>query len=152
MNALELKVPPPAMAAVVALLIYGGDWLWPAAWLGTAPTGLVLGVVALALLIGVAAVAHFFQVGTTVHPHCPDKSRVLVARGVYRFSRNPMYLALLLMLVAWSLHLGWPGAPLGWALFVAWITRFQIRPEERILAQVFGEEYRDYCRRVRRWL
>lgn len=152
MSPLELRVPPPVMAVVTALLMYVGSCLSPGDWHLEAAdwvTGLVLVV---ALGMGAAAVMHFFRVGTTAHPHCPEKSSCLVAHGIYRYSRNPMYLALLLLLVAWSLYLGWILSPLGWGLFVLWITRFQIRPEERALERVFGEDYRAYCRRVRRWL
>lgn len=149
---LELRVPPPVMAITVAVLIYAGDRIAPAAWQLQVPLWLVALILVLALVAGGMAVTHFFKAGTTVHPHCPEKSSRLVAHGIYRYSRNPMYLALLLLLIAWSLHLGWLLAPLGWGLFVLWITRFQIRPEERTLERLFGDEYRAYCRRVRRWL
>ncbi|MBR9828494.1 MAG: isoprenylcysteine carboxylmethyltransferase family protein [Oceanospirillales bacterium] len=152
MSGLELKIPPPVMAATTALLLYSGDRLSPQPWRVEVSPWLIGLTVMIALLVGAAAVAHFFRAGTTVHPHCPEKSEVLVARGIYRYSRNPMYLSLLLILIAWSMHLGWVGAPLLWALFVVWITRFQIRPEERVLAQLFGDDYRAYCDRVRRWL
>lgn len=152
MSVLELKVPPPAVAVVTALLIYAGDRLSPQQWRLDVPLWLVGLIVAVALIVGTAAVIHFFRAGTTVHPHCPEKSEVLVARGIYRYSRNPMYLSLLLVLIAWSMHLGWIGAPLLLGLFVMWITRFQICPEERILERLFGEDYRAYCCRVRRWL
>ena len=86
-----------------------------------------------------------------MHPRAPERSSRLVTGGVYRFSRNPMYLALALFLLAWALWLG-NGAALVWpALFAAYLTRFQIVPEERALAAKFGQEYAQYCRRVRRW-
>ncbi len=152
MSSLELKLPPPAITALAALLIYGGDRVSPAGLRVSIDVFWALVVLGVALLIGFMAVGHFFKVGTTPHPHCPEKSSCLVAHGIYRYSRNPMYLALLLVLVAWSLYLGWVLSPLGWGLFVLWITRFQIRPEERILERIFEDEYRAYCRRVRRWL
>lgn len=149
---LELKIPPPVMAATVALLIYVGGHLSPASWHLELPLWLTGLVLVPAFVIGGMAVSHFFKVGTTVHPHCPEKSSTLVAHGIYRYSRNPMYLALLLVLIAWSLYLGWILSPLCWALFVLWITRCQIRPEERVLERLFDEDYRAYCRQVRRWL
>ncbi|GAA0790380.1 methyltransferase family protein [Marinobacterium sediminicola] len=152
MSSLELKLPPPAIATLVALLMYAGDQVSPAFMQVPLDPRWAIIVMVLAMLLGMMAVAHFVRVGTTVHPHCPEKSSHLVVRGIYRYSRNPMYLSLVLMLVAWALYLGWVLSPLGWALFVLWMTRFQIRPEERILARLFGDEYRDYCRRVRRWL
>ncbi|GAA0679860.1 isoprenylcysteine carboxylmethyltransferase family protein [Marinobacterium maritimum] len=152
MRSLELKLPPPLVAVVVALLIYAGDWLSPDSLRVRLEPLWALLPLGLSLLLALMAVGHFFKAGTTVHPHCPEKSSCLVVHGIYRYSRNPMYLSLLLILVAWSLHLGWLLAPLGWVLFVLWITRFQIRPEERMLERLFGEEYRAYCRQVRRWL
>ncbi len=152
MRSLELKLPPPAIMVLVALLIYGGDRFSPASLSISLDPFWALIPLGLSLLLALMAVGHFFKVGTTAHPHCPEKSSCLVVHGIYRYSRNPMYLSLLLLLVAWSLYLGWLLAPLGWVLFVLWISRFQIRPEERILERLFEEEYRDYCRRVRRWL
>lgn len=72
--------------------------------------------------------------------------------GVYRATRNPMYVGLALLLLAWTVYLGAPLALLGVAAFVAYITRFQIVPEERVLAQKFGPEFGAYRSRVRRWL
>ena len=76
----------------------------------------------------------------------------MVTDGIYRYSRNPMYLGMALLLAAWALWLGNAAALLGIVLFVALINRYQIRPEERILAAKFGDDYRNYCRRTRRWL
>ncbi len=151
-SALELKLPPPLVTVLVALLIYGGQRITPSSLSVSVAPGWALLPLGVSLLLAVMAVAHFFRAGTTVHPHCPEKSSCLVAHGVYRFSRNPMYLSLLLILIAWSMYLGWLLAPLGWALFLFWITRFQILPEERMLKRLFGQEYSSYCQRVRRWL
>ena len=76
----------------------------------------------------------------------------MVTDGIYRYSRNPMYLGMALLLAAWALWLGNAAAWLGIVLFVALINRYQIRPEERILAAKFGDDYHSYCRRTRRWL
>ena len=81
-------------------------------------------------VVGTLAVFHCFRARTTVHPHCPEKTSCLVAYGVFRLSRNPMYLALLLLLIAWMIQLGHLLSPLWLAGFVAYITWFQIRPEE----------------------
>lgn len=72
--------------------------------------------------------------------------------GPYRFTRNPMYLGMVLILLAWCLWLGNAAALLALAAFVGYITRFQIVPEERALAGRFGAAYEDYRRRVRRWV
>lgn len=72
--------------------------------------------------------------------------------GVYRYTRNPMYLGLTMLLLAWTLYLAVPAALAGPLLFAAYITRFQIIPEERVLAQKFGADYAAYLRKVRQWL
>lgn len=153
MQALELKVPPPLVALVVAI---GAWWLAP---LGPAipwPEPMRVALVALLVLAGVtldlSGVLGFVRRHTTVNPLRPRNSRVLVTTGAYRFTRNPMYLGMVCLLSAWAVWLGawWPWfAPVA---FVLYITRFQIRPEERALTDLFGTDYTDYSRRVRRWL
>jgi protein-S-isoprenylcysteine O-methyltransferase Ste14 len=75
-----------------------------------------------------------------------------VTSGIYRVTRNPMYLGMAMILVAWAVFLAapWPFAgPVFWVLYM---NRFQINPEEKILAAMFGEEYSRYAASVRRWL
>ena len=154
MNALELKIPPPLVAAAVAALMGALAWLAPA--LSMVVPGRAVLAPLLALLGGALAAAgvwRFVQHRTTVHPHRPQETQTLVTDGAYRFSRNPMYLGILLVLLAWALWLGnAPAALLGPAAFVAYLNRFQIGPEERVLAQRFGDAYQRYRQRVRRWL
>ena len=113
----------------------------------------VAGLLAAAgLALDFSGLLTFVRRHTTISPLSPRKSTVLVTRGVYRFTRNPMYLGLVCLLAAWAV---WLAALLPFAgpvLFVAYITRFQIRPEERVLSQLFGPAYTDYTRRVRRWI
>jgi protein-S-isoprenylcysteine O-methyltransferase Ste14 len=149
---LELMIPPPLVFLTAAGLGWLGGWLWPGGVLFQLPLFWILLPVVLAGVIGSLAVFHFFRARTTVHPHCPEKTSCLVAYGVFKLSRNPMYLALLLLLLAWMLWLGHLLAPLWLAGFVVYITRFQIRPEERVLQQLFGEEFEVYCRGTRRWV
>lgn len=102
--------------------------------------------------IGTAGVWSFRKAQTTVNPWRPHGSSALVSSGIYRFTRNPMYLGLLLVLFGWGLFLANVFAlALAWA-FVPYMNRFQIRPEERALQQTYGQSFRDYCGRVRRWL
>lgn len=107
-------------------------------------------------LAGVAAEAgavfSFRRAQTTMNPLTPGSATRLVVTGIYRWTRNPMYVGLLLWLVAWALllhhALAW-GVPL---LFVATMNRLQIAPEERAMTALFGAEYAAYCARVRRWV
>lgn len=149
---LELLIPPPVVMLVAAGLGWLSVWLFPEGVLFRLPLHWALLPVVPAGVIGTLALFHCFRARTTVHPHCPEKTACLVAYGVFRLSRNPMYLSLLLVLLAWLLYLGHLLAPVWLAGFVIYITRFQIMPEERVLRELFGEEYAVYCRATRRWL
>ena len=87
-----------------------------------------------------------------MNPRTPDKATSLVSGGIYRFSRNPMYLGFLLLLAAWFFYVeNWAAAIL-LPLFVLYMNRFQIAPEERALVAMFGPEFITYTQRVRRWM
>lgn len=153
MQALELKIPPP----LVGVLVAGAMWL--AAPIGPAMpfdaglrTPLAIALVVAGLGIDLAGLLAFRRARTTVNPLRPERASALVAAGVYRFTRNPMYLGMALLLTGWAVQLGgW--LPLAGPLaFAAWITRFQILPEERVLRQRFGPAFDVYAARVRRWL
>ena len=99
-----------------------------------------------------AGIASFRQAQTTVNPLKPDTATALVTSGVYGYTRNPMYLGMLAVLLAWAVFLASPAALAGVLGFWWYIGRFQIRPEERALAALFGSSFSDYTSRVRRWL
>ena len=153
MNALELKVPPPMVALMTALGMWAVSRLTLAFELDAALRTAVAVVIA---LIGgafdVAGIAAFRRARTTLNPMKPEAASSLVTGGIYRVSRNPMYVGLLCLLVAWAAFLWAPWAILGPVLFVAYMNRFQIGPEERALMGAFGEEYARYKAAVRRWL
>ncbi len=153
MSALELKIPPVAVTLLCAGLMWGlaqttPGFAWP---LAPRLTALVV-FAAAAMAIGLSAVWSFRRARTTVNPLSPHAAAVLVTSGVFRFSRNPMYLALLLVLLAWGLFLANAFALLLALAFIPYMNRFQIQPEERVLQRVFGQAFAGYCRQVRRWL
>jgi len=153
MDALELKVPPPVLALCLALLMWFTSLLVPSV---VVPFGVRL-VVALALVvigqsIGISGIVSFRRARTTINPVKPSAASSLVTSGVYRVTRNPMYLGLLVTLVAWAVFLSNLVALLAAPLFVLYINRFQINPEERVLSSLFGAEYAVYKEKVRRWL
>ena len=153
MDALELKVPPPIVALVAALGMWSISRLTFAFEVDVALRTAVAVVIA---LIGgafdVAGIASFRRARTTLNPMKPEAASSLVTGGIYRVTRNPMYVGLLFLLVAWAAFLWAPWAILGPVLFVAYMNRFQIGPEERALIGAFGEEYARYKSAVRRWL
>jgi protein-S-isoprenylcysteine O-methyltransferase Ste14 len=153
MPSLELKIPPP----VVALAVGAAMWLVSqyAAFDGSALAwrlGAALAIAAIGAAFDVAGIVAFRRAKTTVNPMKPENSAALVSSGVYRITRNPMYVGMAFILLAWAVYLASPWALLGPLAFAAYITRFQIKPEERVLAARFGAEFESYQARVRRWL
>lgn len=153
MNALELKIPPLLLVILFGGAMWAVSRLLPAGYFAI-PGQLWLSVAVLAVgaCIALMGVLEFRSAGTTVDPRTPDQSVCLVEKGVYRFTRNPMYLGFLLILVGWGLFLGSVFAALLLPLFVVYMNRFQILPEERHMRGLFGEAYDLYVSRVRRWL
>ena len=153
MKSLEAKIPPPAVAAAIALAMWGISLLLPRLQISGA---LRLGATAAIALAGIgfsaAGVLEFRRARTTLNPTKPEEASSLVSSGVFRITRNPMYVGLLCVLVAWAVFLASVWALLGPVVFVLYIGRFQIAPEERVLAKLFGGEYTDYQARVRRRL
>lgn len=153
MQAIELKIPPAAQF----LIVMAGMWL-AAKYVPALSVDIPGRKVFVALLfclggiVAVPAIAAFRAAGTTVDPRDPGKATRLVVRGVYRHSRNPMYLGLLCLLGAWGFYLGNLLAFAGLPLFVVAMNRLQIRPEEAAMRAQFGDEYRLYSEKVRRWI
>lgn len=153
MPLLELRIPPPVVAALCAVVMWFAGRLAPALdfdFPGRFP--LILILVVAGILVGGIALSLFARARTTVNPLKPRESSALVTRGLYRWTRNPMYLGMLIVLVAWALLVANGLAFVGLPLFMLYLNRFQIGPEERVLRERFGAQFDDYCGRVRRWL
>jgi protein-S-isoprenylcysteine O-methyltransferase Ste14 len=103
-------------------------------------------------VISLSGVIAFRRAKTTVNPLKPQNASSLVTTGVYGFTRNPMYVGLLFVLLGWAAFLFSPWALVGPLAFVLYIGRFQIAPEERALVALFGPAFITYAARVRRWL
>ncbi|RUO24533.1 isoprenylcysteine carboxylmethyltransferase family protein [Aliidiomarina minuta] len=118
----------------------------------TGSVGVATVIASIGIAVAVLGVLEFRKADTTVDPRFPDRSSQLVASGVYRLSRNPMYLGFLLILFGWAWYLMSLLAFLWLPLFVVYMNRFQIQPEERYMVHKFGEEFHAYTARVRRWI
>lgn len=153
MRALELKIPPPIVALLIAAVMWGISLVTPSADV-PAPVRLAAAIaIALAgLATAVSGGVAFRRAKTTTSPLKPETTNALVTSGVYRFTRNPMYVGITLVLLAWAVFLSSIWTLLGLLAFILYITRFQIIPEERVLAGIFGTAYSAYQARVRRWL
>jgi protein-S-isoprenylcysteine O-methyltransferase Ste14 len=153
MHKLELKVPPPVVALLIAAAMWGLSLLGPPA---AAQTGLrtliAIAIACCGIGIDIAGAVAFRRARTTINPLKPTAASSLVMTGVYRFTRNPMYVGLAVVLLAWAIWLASFPAWLGLPAFVLYISRFQIAPEERALAGIFGTAFADYQSKVRRWL
>jgi protein-S-isoprenylcysteine O-methyltransferase Ste14 len=153
MQWLELKIPPLLVWLVIAGAMPGVAYSAPKlSFTLDGSSALALTLVALGGALAVAGVIAFRNQRTTVNPLIPSASSSVVSGGVYRVSRNPMYLGFLLALAGWAVYLSNAGAALLLPVFVAYMTQYQIKPEERALLAKFGSEFAQYMSRVRRWL
>jgi len=152
MSSLELRVPPPVVALLMAAAMWGVVFLVPPSSVPSLHVAAALGLAVVALAFSVSGVLAFGKAKTTKNPMRPEAASSLVVTGVYRVTRNPMYVGLGVLLLAWAVFLWSAWALVGPLAFVAYISRFQISPEERVLAKLFGAEYAAYKARVRRWL
>jgi protein-S-isoprenylcysteine O-methyltransferase Ste14 len=153
MRSLELKVPPVALVLAAAGLMWLSAHFAPSlAAAVPSREAIALALAGLGLAFAGAGVLAFRQAKTTVNPTRPEATSSIVASGVYGLSRNPMYLGFLFALSGWAVFLANLLAILVLPLFVAYLTRFQIVPEERALSTRFGAEYGTYMRKVRRWI
>ncbi|SFL44581.1 Protein-S-isoprenylcysteine O-methyltransferase Ste14 [Nitrosomonas aestuarii] len=150
---LDLKIPPPIVGVLVAIAMWAVAKVGPQFSLELQVRYALIGTL---IVVGVSfdllGLVAFRALRTTINPLKPDHASALVTSGVYRVTRNPMYVGVMLLLFAWGIYLSSLLSLAGLPIFVMYITRFQIQPEERALENIFGEEFSNYKKRVRRWL
>jgi protein-S-isoprenylcysteine O-methyltransferase Ste14 len=146
-------VPPPLWTLIFGVAMWASSHYWPllpiipGAW-----SRLGWCVMAIAPVAPLAAVIQFRRARTTVNPLKPETTTTLVTSGVYQWTRNPMYLGLLILLLGWAIKLGTLSPFLGPVLFIVLMQYAQIRPEEQALRMLFGKDFDEYCQHVNRWL
>ena len=145
---MKTKIPPPAICLICMTIMY----CLPSILAFPKATWLVVMLVGLSSVIGIASVISFRLAKTTISPFHPNQTSHIVQTGIYRFSRNPMYLSIVIFLVAFAIYLENVTALLVLPLFIWLINVLQIFPEEEALAQKFGNEYLAYKKAVRRWV
>ena len=152
-TSMELKIPPPIYMAAFLLLM----WLLKNnvpffAWESSFFESVGMLLMAIGLLFDGWSFIGFVKSKTTVNPLKPENANKLVTDRLYRFTRNPMYLGMVFILMGWCFYLGAFSGFLLLPAFVLLLTKYQIMPEERILESIFGEEYLRYKTEVRRWI
>lgn len=153
MKSLELKIPPLLVTVLIGLAMWGVSLIAPSLEIPRiARLSLALAIALAGGVFILAGAVSFRLARTTVNPMKPESASALVNSGIYRITRNPMYVAMLLGLVAWAVFLSSPLALLGPLCFGLYIDRFQIQPEERALSAKFGADFAVYKTKVRRWL
>ena len=151
---MRLRIPPLLLTVIFAAMMLAMSSLLPRFSI-TLPARSVIAscFAAVGVAVCAAGLVSFRNARTTINPARPDQTSALVVNGIYRISRNPMYLGFLILLVAWGVFLQHVLAILlAPALFVAYLDRFQIKPEEQALSRLFGEYFASYKSDVRRWL
>ena len=148
---MKKKIPPPIVTLLFGSAIYLMEDFFP---LLRIPSAVLfsIGFVVLGLGIFIASVLSFKKYQTTVNPLKPETASTLVADGIFNLSRNPMYLGMLLMLCAIAVQFNPVGGSIFCPLFVAYLTVFQIIPEEQAMLELFEAEFVEYKKTVRRWI
>ncbi|MDO4251075.1 MAG: isoprenylcysteine carboxylmethyltransferase family protein [Moraxella sp.] len=147
---LELKIPP-VMLVMMTAFIMAVQAQFSVITIAL-PWQIAISVMALGMMIITMAVWQFKQAKTTVNPMTPNQSNKIVNTGIFSVSRNPMYLGMTIILIGVAIYLGELMAFIWVIGFVLYMTKFQIKPEERILSEKFGDEFKQYCQAVRRWI
>ena len=152
-HSLENRIPPPLVVVLIGAAMAVIAWFTPALEIGSNVRFAVGGIaIALGALVAVQGARMFWRNKTTISPVDLESASALVTSGVFRFSRNPMYVGFTAMLVGWAVCLAAPWALVGPVAFVLFTNRFQIIPEERVMRDKFGQAYDDYQAQVRRWI
>ena len=148
---MKTKIPPPILALSMIGLIYLSSLIVIPITFKYQGAFSILGII-IGLACAIPSFRLFARYKTTISPLTPSESTVLVTEGMYRYSRNPMYLGLLLLTFSSTIWFGtWLGLILN-IMFIFLINFLQIIPEEEALQEIFGEEYADYKKKVRRWV
>ncbi len=148
-----LKVPPPVIGIIAAVSMWLLSKYFPVLRLQfPLQTSIAALILITGLLIDLSALWSFRKARTTINPLKPENTSSVVTTGIYQYSRNPMYLGMLLILIAVATYLGSLSSLVILPLFVMVLNVSQIVPEEKILTNLFGSAYVDYTKRVRRWI
>ena len=148
---METKIPPPIVTLIFGLAIYLSRTIFPEIEIQYSSFfGMVL--LLLGFLILISAVKLFRNDKTTVNPLSPEQATKLVTNGIFKLSRNPMYLGMAVILASVAVFFNIIGGIISMALFCLYITKFQIIPEEKAMKELFAQDFEQYMQATRRWI
>lgn len=150
-NYMNNKIPPPIVTFICSLAIYFSKTFFIQFYSYNNNT-ISLFLLILGLTVFILAVKAFNRQKTTVNPLDPKQASSLVSSGIFKYSRNPMYLGMLIILLAISFKFNLVGGIVISLFFYIFITKFQILPEEEAMNELFGDEFIEYSNRTRRWI
>ena len=148
---MKKRIPPPLIAMLCVLIIFLSKSIFPS-FVFSYKLQLGIFVITIGFLLLIISIKSFIDNKTTINPLNLKKSTYLVTSGVFRFSRNPMYLGMLLFLLGTAIILNIIGGLIISILFIFYMNFFQIIPEEKALENLFVKNYRNYRKTVRRWI
>ncbi len=145
------KIPPPIITFICGLTIFYSKSFFNQFFIyNNNIVSLFLLILGLAIFI--SAVISFKKQKTTINPLEPRQASSLVVSGIFNFSRNPMYLGMLIILLSISFKFNLIGGMVISLFFYIFITKFQIIPEEDAMNELFGDKFIEYSRKTRRWI
>ena len=145
------KIPPPIITLICGLSIYFSRPLFSEKiYIYSNIISILFFFFGSAFLV--FALSSFKKQKTTISPLQPEKASALVISNVYKYSRNPMYLGMLFILISLAISYNIIGGIIAISIFIFFITKFQIKPEEVQMEKLFGEKYAQYKKRTRMWI
>ena len=145
------RIPPPIVTFICGITIYYSKSFFNQ-FLSYSNNRISIFFLILGLFIFISAVRSFRKQKTTVNPLAPKQASSLVVSGIFEYSRNPMYLGMLIVLLSISFKFNLVGGIVISLFFYLFITKFQIIPEEEAMNELFGDEFIEYSNRTRRWI
>ena len=143
-------IPPPIVTLICAQLIYLSKPFFPELIFNYSNKMSLFFLIS-GLIIILISFQIFKKEKTTINPIKIEKASSLVTNGIFKYSRNPMYLGMVLILISISIKFNFYGGLLLVGFFVYFITYFQILPEEKAMLKLFGKDFINYKNKTRRW-
>lgn len=143
-------IPPVILLLTILCGIGLHYWMPLAKVLGESWDKVGVSLIVLGILVVIGPATAFRRAATTIKPF--HDSSALVVSGLYRYTRNPMYVGMVIVLIGVAVLLGDLSPFIMPFVFVPVLTVRVIRHEEQMLEECFGDDYREFMKTVRRWI